>query len=214
MRIKVILFDLDGTIIDSAEDIGLALKKTLEDIALEELYPDDIRKYIGGGVKALLEKVLGDKFKEEYVELFRKHYLKNPVVYTKPYEGVPEVLNELKSRGFKLAVVSNKLEELSREILKRLSLLEYFDFVAGGDTFPEKKPSPTPVIKTLDILSELPENALIVGDTEADIQAGKNAGTKTALAEWGYVRINSVKPDIILKHPTELLRHLNSFSGS
>lgn len=214
MRLRAVLFDLDGTLIDSAEDIGLALKKTLKDIGLEELYPDDVRKYIGGGVKALLERVLGDKFREEYVELFRRHYLSNPVVYTKPYEGVPEVLEELKGKGVKLAVVSNKLEELSREILRRLDLLDYFDFVAGGDTFPEKKPSPVPVLKTLDILGEEPGGALIVGDTEADIVAGKSAGTSTALASWGYVRINSVKPDFVFKKPLEILSVLDSFGGS
>ena len=214
MRLRAVLFDLDGTLIDSAEDIGLALKKTLKDIGLEELYPDDVRKYIGGGVKALLERVLGDKFREEYVELFRRHYLSNPVVYTKPYEGVPEVLKELKGKGVKLAVVSNKLEELSREILRRLNLLDYFDFVAGGDTFPEKKPSPVPVLKTLEILGEEPGGALIVGDTEADIVAGKSAGTSTALASWGYVRINSVKPDFVFKKPLEILSVLDSFGGS
>ena len=214
MRLRAVLFDLDGTLIDSAEDIGLALKKTLKDIGLEELYPDDVRKYIGGGVKALLERVLGDKFREEYVELFRRHYLSNPVVYTKPYEGVPEVLKELKGKGVKLAVVSNKLEELSREILRRLDLLDYFDFVAGGDTFPEKKPSPVPVLKTLEILGEEPGGALIVGDTEADIVAGKSAGTSTALASWGYVRINSVKPDFMFKKPLEILSVLDSFGGS
>ncbi len=214
MRIKVILFDLDGTLIDSAEDIGLILRKTLKDIGLEELHPGDIRKYIGGGVKSLLEKVLGDKFKEEYVELFRKHYLSNPVIYTKPYEGVPEVLRDLKSKGLKLAVVSNKLEELSREILNRLELLDYFDFVAGGDTFSEKKPSPLPVLKSLEVLGEKPEDSLIVGDTEADIVAGKSAGTKTALASWGYVRLNSEKPDFVFKKPAEILSVLDSLGSS
>ena len=213
MRIKVILFDLDGTLIDSAEDIGLILRKTLKDIGLEELHPGDIRKYIGGGVKSLLEKVLGDKFKEEYVELFRKHYLSNPVIYTKPYEGVPEVLRDLKSKGLKLAVVSNKLEELSREILNRLELLDYFDFVAGGDTFSEKKPSPLPVLKSLEVLGEKPEDSLIVGDTEADIVAGKSAGTKTALASWGYVRLNSEKPDFVFKKPAEILSVLDSLGS-
>ena len=213
MRIRAVLFDLDGTLIDSAEDIGLALRKTLKDIGLEELYPDDVRKYIGGGVKALLERVLGDKFREEYVELFRRHYLSNPVVYTKPYEGVPEVLEELKKRNVKLAVVSNKLEELSREILKRLNLLDYFDFVAGGDTFPEKKPSPLPVLKSLEVLGEEAEDSLIVGDTEADIVAGKSAGTKTALASWGYVRLNSEKPDFVFKKPAEILSVLDSLGS-
>ena len=209
--LKVILFDLDGTLIDSSKDIGLALKKTLREIGLEDRYPDRIEKYIGGGVKALLERVLGEDFKEEYVEIFRKYYMENPVVYTKPYENIPKVLKELKGMNFKLAVVSNKLEDLSKEILKRLELIQFFDFIAGGDTFPEKKPSPLPVLKTLEILGEEPEKSLIVGDTEADITSGKEAGTKTALAKWGYVKLNSVKPDFELQTPEDILKIVKSF---
>ncbi|RUM28563.1 MAG: phosphoglycolate phosphatase [Aquifex sp.] len=205
---EAILFDLDGTLIDSAEDIGLALRKTLKEIGLEEYYPRNIRNYIGGGVKALLERTLGDKFKEEYVELFRKFYLENPVVYTRPYEGIPEILSDLKNKGYRLAVVSNKLEELSREILKRIGLIDYFDFIAGGDTFPEKKPSSVPILKTLEIMGVEPSSSLIVGDTEADIVAGKEAGIKTALAKWGYVKLNSVKPDFILNLPRDLVKIL------
>jgi len=208
MRIEAILFDLDGTLIDSAEDIGLALRKTLKEIGLEEYYPQNIRNYIGGGVKALLERILGDKFKEDYVVIFRKFYLENPVVYTRPYEGIPEILSDLKDKGYRLAVVSNKLEELSREILKRIGLIDYFDFIAGGDTFSEKKPSPVPVLKTLETIGGEPSYSLIVGDTEADIVAGKDAGIKTALAKWGYVRLNSVKPDFILNIPRDLMKIL------
>jgi len=208
MRIEAILFDLDGTLVDSAEDIGLVLRKTLKEIGLEEYFPQNIRDYIGGGVKALLERTLGDKFKEEYVGIFRKFYLENPVVYTRPYEGIPEILSDLKNKGYKLAVVSNKLEELSREILKRIGLMSYFDFIAGGDTFSEKKPSPVPILKTLEIMGIEPSSSLIVGDTEADIVAGREAGVKTALAMWGYVKLNSVKPDFILNLPRDLMKIL------
>jgi len=206
MYLKAVLFDLDGTLIDSAQDIGLALKRTLKEVGLSEYYPDNIKDYIGGGVKALLQKVLKERFKEEYVEIFRKFYMENPVLYTKPYEGVPEVLAELKGKGIKLAVVSNKLEELSVEILKRLNLLSFFDFVAGGDTFEEKKPSPLPILKTLHMLGVPPDKALIVGDTEADMLAGKGAGTKTALALWGYVKKEKdLKADYVLHRPSEIL---------
>jgi len=211
---RALLFDLDGTLIDSAEDISLSLKLTLEEVGMLEKMPADVRRLVGGGVKALLEKVLGEDFREEYVAIFRKHYKNNPVVHTQPYEGIPEVLCKLKSEGLKLAVVTNKLEELSIEILKRLDLLEYFDIVVGGDTFEEKKPSPVPVIRTLNFLGVKPEEALMVGDTETDILAGRSAGTRTALAQWGYIRINSIEPDLYLKTPFDLLSLASRVSGA
>ncbi len=203
---KAILFDLDGTLIDSADDIALALEKTLRDLNMTDRIPSDVRKLVGGGARALLEKVLGEDFREEHVEIFRKHYLSNPVVYTKPYEGIPEVLKDLKSRGLKLAVVTNKLNDVTMEILKKLNLKEFFDFVAGGDTFEEKKPSPLPVVKTLSYLKVEPSLSLIVGDTQADIDAGRGAGTKTALALWGYVKLNGAEPDFKLSKPEDILR--------
>ncbi len=202
---KVVLFDLDGTLIDSADDIALSLRLTLEELGRLDRMPPDVRSLIGGGVRALLEKVLGEEFEEEHVKVFRKHYLSNPVVYTRPYEGVTETLEELKEKGVRLAVVTNKLEELSVEILSRLDLLDLFDIVVGGDTFGEKKPSPLPVIKALEFIGAKPEESLMVGDTEADILAGKGAGAKTALAGWGYVKNGSASPDFVLKSPREIL---------
>ncbi len=202
---KAVLLDLDGTIIDSADDIALALKRTLREIYMEDKMPADVRKLVGGGVKALLEKVLGDDFREEYVDIFRKHYMNNPVVYTKPYKGIPEVLRTLKKRGLKLAVVSNKLEELSVEILKRLKLLDLFEVVVGGDSFSEKKPSPLPVSETLKLLGAEPASSVMVGDTETDLLAGKGAGTLTALAMWGYINVKFIEPDYKLSTPYDLL---------
>jgi len=203
--VKAFLFDLDGTLIDSAGDIALALKKTLKELGMEDRMPSDVRNLIGGGVKALLERVLGEDFREEYVSVFRKHYISEPVVYTKPYDGIKQALSKLRSEGISLAVVTNKLEDLSVEILRRLDMLDYFDVVVGGNTFSEKKPSPLPVIKTLEFLKVEPEEAVMVGDTEADILAGKGAGIKTALAKWGYVKMGSAEPDFFLEKPYELL---------
>ncbi len=202
---KVFLFDLDGTLIDSAEDIALILRTTLERIGKTYKMPQSIKNFIGGGVKALLERVLKEEFKEEYVELFRKYYRENPVIKTKPYKGIPEVLFNLKQEGKKLAVITNKPEDISREILKRLNLLEFFDFIAGGDTFPEKKPSPMPLVRSLQILGENVEGAIMIGDTSADITAAVCAGIKTAFAEWGYSEDVKIKADFYLKKPEDIL---------
>jgi len=202
---KVFLFDLDGTLIDSAEDIALSLRLTLEEIGKTGRMPSDVKSLVGGGIRLLLERVLGEEFREEYAEIFRKHYLSNPVVKTRPYEGIPEVLRELKERGRLLAVVTNKLEDLSREILRRLDLLDFFDLIVGGDTFPEKKPSPLPLLETLRILGERPESAVMIGDTSTDVHAGSSAGTRTALALWGYAKPDNLKPDFLLRKPRDIL---------
>ena len=211
---KAVLFDLDGTLIDSADDIALALRLTLEELGMEEKMPPSVRSLIGGGVKALLEKVLGDDFREQHVKVFRRHYIGNPVVNTTPYPGVMETLRALRGRGINLVVVTNKLEELSVEILKRLGMLEFFDLVVGGDTFPEKKPSPLPVLKSLEFVGVESSQALMVGDTSADIEAGKSAGVRTALAAWGYVKLNSVKPDYIFNSPADILSLASQVSGA
>ncbi len=98
------------------------------------------------------------------------------------------------------------MEDLCKRILKELRLDGYFEVVVGGDTFEEKKPSPLPVLKTLEILGISPEDTLMVGDTDADITAGRLAGVKTALAKWGYVRLNGTQPDFFLEEPRELVK--------
>ncbi|NPB06800.1 MAG: phosphoglycolate phosphatase [Aquificae bacterium] len=208
MHLKAVLFDLDGTLVDSAPDIARALRRTLKALNKEHLVPDDVRPFIGGGARRLLEAVLKDAFTEEAVSLFRSFYAAEPARYSRPYDGIPELLNELKRRGLKLAVVTNKPDEITHALLKSLNLLDYFEFVAGGDTFPEKKPSPLPVLKTLERLSVEPKEALLVGDTEADVAAALSAGCYAALALWGYGAGSSLKPHFTLKSPSELLELL------
>lgn len=205
MRIDTFLFDLDGTLIDSADDIALSLRLTLKDLGKEDLMPQDVRKLIGGGVRALLEKVLGEEFRKEHVSLFREHYLRNAVVHTELFPGVEEVLHELRAKGKTLVVITNKMKLLTDKILEELGIDELFDLVVGGDSFPEKKPSPLPVLKSLEITGGKPERSIIVGDTAADIEAGRSAGTKTALAAWGYVKLNSLQPDYVFESPKDIL---------
>ena len=210
---NAVIFDLDGTLIDSAKDIGLALRRTLDEIGMPFLMPEDVSRLIGGGVRALLERVLGEKFREEHVKIFRKHYFEKPVFYTRPYEGVPETLEKLKDLGIPMLVVTNKMEDLSREILKILGLDRYFELIVGGDTFGEKKPSPLPIKKALENLGLEPASALMVGDTDSDIIAGRLAGTRTAVALWGYVHSTTEIADFELKTPLEIVSLAEQVSG-
>lgn len=205
MHIKALLFDLDGTLIDSYRDIGIHLNRTLRDFGLQEVNIESVKSMIGGGARELLRRFFPDGNIEEALKVFRSYYMQEPVIYTRPFEGIPQVLARAYSRGIKLAVVTNKMETLSRLILKRLDLLEYFSLIVGGDTLSEKKPSPLPVTYALKELGVSPAEALMVGDTEADLTAGRLAGTKRGLAKWGHVKIEREVPDFEFEKPSDLL---------
>lgn len=212
MHIRALLFDLDGTLIDSYKDIGIHLNKTLELFGLEPVEIEEVKAMIGGGARELLKRFFSDGLLEEALRVFRDFYLKEPVIHTRPYEGIGELLEYAKGKGIPMAVVSNKMEELSVKILKELGLYEYFEVVAGGDTYAEKKPSPLPVIETIKRLRVDPAHTLMVGDTSSDIRAGRLAGTLTGLANWGYVRIEEEKPDYTFENPQDVVLLLDAHS--
>lgn len=206
MHLKALLFDLDGTLVDSYRDIGIHLNRTLRDFGLAQVNVEDVRGMVGGGARELLRRFFSDGLLEEALGVFRDYYMKEPVIHTKPFEGVREALSYAKSRGVELAVVTNKMEVLSRAILEELGLSDYFSLVVGGDTFREKKPSPMPVLEALSSLRLSSPEAIMVGDTEADMTAGRLAGVKRALAKWGYVRLEKEIPDFELEQPSDLIR--------
>ncbi len=205
MHIRAVIFDLDGTLIDSYRDIGIHLNRTLRDFGLEGVDVEKVRHMVGGGARELLKRFFPNGLLEEALKVFRKYYLEEPVIHTRAFDGIERVLKEARERRIALAVATNKMEELSRLILKRLGLYDYFSVVVGGDTFSEKKPSPLPLIEVLKRLGIPAEEALMVGDTEADLTAGRLAGMKRALAKWGYVRVEKETADYELESPEELI---------
>ncbi|MEJ5339873.1 MAG: HAD-IA family hydrolase [Aquificaceae bacterium] len=206
MHLSAILFDLDGTLIDSYRDIGIHLNRTLRDFNLPQVDIESVRHMVGGGARELLKRFFSNGLLEEALAVFRDYYMKEPVIYTKPFEGIEEALSRAMDKNISLAVVTNKMEALSKLILKELGLLDYFSLVVGGDTLSEKKPSPLPVLYTLQSLGVSPAQALMVGDTEADMTAGRLAGVKRGLARWGYVKLEKEVPDFELEKPTDLLK--------
>ncbi|MDW8294840.1 MAG: HAD-IA family hydrolase [Aquificaceae bacterium] len=208
MSLKAVLFDLDGTLIDSYRDIGIHLNRTLKDFGKPQIDIEGVRHLIGGGARELLRNFFTDGLLEEALEVFRGYYLAEPVIHTRPFKGIQEVLERAKDRGVRLAVVTNKMEELSRLILKELGLMDYFFLLVGGDTYSEKKPSPLPLLETLKVLGVSPREALMVGDTETDLKAGRLAGTKRGLALWGYVKVSEEVPDYLFEKPEDMLEFM------
>ncbi|MCS7202907.1 MAG: HAD-IA family hydrolase [Thermodesulfovibrio sp.] len=188
MGVDLIIFDLDGTLVDSCEDITNALNYCLKERGYEGLSSNIVKTMIGEGVKKLIQKVIEYKqlqiSSEEMIECFVSYYKAHITDFTKPYPKVKETLKILKN--IKKAIISNKLTELTIQTVKNLSLIHYFDFIGGSDSFQERKPSALPIIEVMKKLNSKPENTIIVGDSELDIKAGKSAKIKTVAVTYGY----------------------------
>lgn len=188
MILKLIIFDLDGTLVDSKVDITNAVNYAISPYCVEPASVEETMTLVGEGVTRLIAKLL-EKRKVNLdlsvlVARFRSYYSAHPVSHTAPYPGVQQTLRSLHS--YRKAVISNKFRSSALEILGELRLSQYFDEVAGVDTFPERKPSPVPILRMLDKFQVRPEETFIVGDSIYDIQAGRASGARTVAAAYGY----------------------------
>ncbi|UCG77867.1 MAG: HAD-IA family hydrolase [Nitrospirota bacterium] len=184
---ELIIFDLDGTIIDSAKDICNALNHSLRGIRTGALTVKQTTRLIGEGVHRLIEKVVPDELSDhrgrvlsEFLSYYTDHLLDN----TKLYPHVKETLQKLDR--IRKAIVSNKRETLSRKILEGLEISDLFDDILGSDSVSEKKPSPMPILHLLEKYSLLSSQCLIIGDSKYDILAGRSAGIVTVGVTYGY----------------------------
>lgn len=215
--LKTFLFDLDGTLINSVDDIAEAVNYTLKQLSREPLPKREIIKHVGYGAKRLMEDVLKIDDKgliEKATAIFRNYYLSNPCVYTVPYPYIEDLLKFLKEKNKKIGVITNKYEEVSKRILDKLGLSKYIDIIIGADTVGEKKPSAKPIKFALNSLNVRENESILIGDSEVDIQAGKNANTKTGLVLYGYGKVElakQLKPDYIFKSSADLLKSLGDW---
>lgn len=200
MPLSLILFDLDGTLVDSSTDIALAINHAVLPFGLAPVTVTETRGLIGEGTSRLVEKLIergrpgipvgkameadGGEIHEAILSRFMEHYTAHALDNTRLYPGVKETLDHLDD--YPMAVISNKREFLSRMVLEGLGIIGHFSMVLGSDTVAEKKPSPVPVFHVLRALRVAPENAMIVGDSHYDIMAGRAAGVITTAVTYGY----------------------------
>ncbi len=198
--IKLIMFDLDGTLVDSSGDITNALNYAIAPGGREPLTVEATKNLIGEGVTRLIEKVLGPAGNEEMrvvLERFMEFYGDHLVDRTRAYPEVPETLMDLSA--YAKAVISNKRESFSKKVLEELGLLGHFAVVFGSDSAREKKPSPEPLREVMRRLSCVPGEAVMVGDSSYDIQAGRSAGVLTIGVSYGYRPADSLlQADIVI----------------
>lgn len=188
-----IVFDLDGTLVDSAPDLHAAANATLADEGLEALSLATIKSYIGDGIDALVAHCLAastrDPAKIAAASVrFRRHYAERDHGGTTIYPGTAVALARLKASGHRLAVCTNKDEDFARDILVATGLLASIDIVVGGDTTGCRKPDPTPLLACVRLCGKRPAGSLYIGDSEIDAETAAAAGIAFVLYEGGYRR--------------------------
>lgn len=187
--IELVIFDLDGTLVDSIPDLTDAVNEFLRASGRPALAMEDVKRLVGKGARNLVERALGNGTEEEVekaLAIFLAYNDAHIADKTIMYPGVAETLHELRRQGIRMAVVTNKTEFLSRKLLSVIGIDRYFDSILGADSLPFRKPSPEPVLKALADLKIAPSGAIMVGDSINDIAAGRAAGVVTVGCTFGY----------------------------
>ena len=211
-KFELIIFDLDGTLVDSAKEIMIANNKTLEKFGYKPISFKNAKQIIGQGIRVNIIKSLkmqnvkiNKKKENEMYDFFFSFYKKNLYVESKIYCGLYSFLKNLKKQGYKLAVCSNKLEVLTKIVLKKTKLLKYFDFVAGGDTFAHRKPHPSVLNNIIKNFKINKNNVLFIGDSEHDYYSALNSNIKFCLKTKGFTN----KPISFFKKTYKLKSYTN-----
>jgi phosphoglycolate phosphatase len=189
----VVLFDLDGTLVDSAPDLAAALNLLLTELDRACLTQTEVKPLIGDGIAKMVERGLdatgglpGDGALGRHIERYRAIYGGMLAERTRPYPGVRETLAALRRSGHRLGVVTNKPVRASRALVAALDLADYFDAIAGGDSYAVHKPHPGHLLELLAELGAEPGDAVMVGDSEHDVAAARSAGIPVVLMTYGY----------------------------
>ena len=185
------IFDLDGTLLDTLGDLAASVNYALRTHGMPEHSLDDVRRFVGNGVRKLMERAVPDgadnpHFDETFAT-FRQHYMAHSLDTTRPYEGIPEALEALKARGCHLAVVSNKMMAATQELCRHF-FPDTIEVAIGEDEAAgiRRKPAPDTVFAALKALGVGKENAVYVGDSDVDIQTACNAGLPCISVLWGF----------------------------
>lgn len=209
----VLALDLDGTLVDTAPDLVATLNMLLERDGLRTLSMAEATEMIGAGVRALIERGLQavgadrtpeqiDRLFDEFVAYYEPHIADG----SRPYPGVVAAIDRFRARGWRLAVCTNKLEGLSRALLRDLGIIDRFAAVCGGDTFDIRKPDGQHLLRTIAKAGGDPVASVMVGDSETDVKTARNAGLPVVCVDFGYtpVPVATFGPDRLISHFDQL----------
>ena len=188
-NVKYIIFDMDGTLLDSLTDLQNTLNYCFRKVGFPERNYQEVRSFVGNGLRKLIERAVPDRTSDEKIDeilaAFKEHYMVHCADFTAPYEGVIDMLAKLKAAGYKMAIVSNKADE-ALKVLSKQFFGDYIDVAIGERAGMEKKPAPDLVYLAMDELRADKENTVYVGDSEVDYQTSVNSGLPCISVLWGF----------------------------
>ncbi len=208
MSIRTILFDLDGTLIDTNELIIASFVHTIERYGKRPFSREEIIEFIGPPLKDSMQQIDAERV-DELIDAYRAHNLSHHDDYVTAYDGVVETIQTLKEQGFRLGIVTTKMRQTVEMGLALTGLDHMFDVVITLDDVTHAKPHPEPIVKALKALGSQASEALMVGDNTHDIEAGQHAGTATAGVAWtvkGREVLDALEPDYMLTNMRDLLK--------
>jgi phosphoglycolate phosphatase len=206
MKRTALLFDLDGTLVDSVPDLAAAANRLLAELDRPPLGEAEVARMVGDGVAKLVERVLaarglGALAPEPAVRRFSAVYEADAATLTRPFPGVLDGLAAFTATGVQLAICTNKPETATRTVLEALGLARFFPVVLGGDSLPVRKPDPAPLRAALARLNVAPQAAAMIGDHRNDVLAARGAGVPAIFARYGYgaATLNEIEPDAAIE---------------
>jgi len=216
-----VLFDLDGTLIDSVPDLAYCVDEMMKQLGMPVRGEAAVRDWVGNGVQRLTERALigavegmpDQELMDKAYPIFLELYTHNNAVRSCVYDGVVEGIEWMLKQGYRIACVTNKAEAFTIPLLKDKGLHDYFEFIVSGDTCAEKKPHPMPLLHAAKLMGVEPENALMVGDSRSDVKAARAAGFHIFCMTYGYNHgedIRDYNPDVILDSFAEFPNYIES----
>ena len=216
---KLIMIDVDGTLVDSVPDLAYCIDEMMQKLGLQKCGETKVRHWVGNGVPKLVERALTGELEGRPIEevfdiaypIFLDLYEDNTAQRSYLYDGVREGLDYLKSQGYQLGCVTNKSEQFTHPLLKVLCIFNDFKIIISGDTLAKRKPDPMPLLYCAEHFNLKPEECLILGDSVSDVKAARAAGFDIICMSYGYNHGNDIadeNPDLVIDSMSQLSDHL------
>jgi phosphoglycolate phosphatase len=206
---ETIIFDLDGTLVDTAPDLTAALNAVMRNDGRPEVPLDDVRHMVGRGARYLIERAMeatggpaDDRSITDFVQHFITHYEANIALASRPFERAEDVVRRLSDRGHRLGICTNKPEGLTFKLMNELRLRDLFPAILGADSRPYRKPDPRHLLDTIAALGGNPANAVLIGDSETDVKTARAANVPVVVVSFGYTEIppHELGADAVIDH--------------